>query len=307
MATQSIIFLAPVEGPLLEAVDILSADTELSVSVIEEDKVTSESLIQYFPCVVLSSSLNNTLMFMKSFKEPFKKTTSKFILACPEELDNKKQKVIFGLNVTDIIDGQGVNPKTISHKAKLHFKTLPKLEEEEKEDLKKQFSNNVTEESNEKSKRTEIDYETVDFMAVTKFCDSSIKSLNKIEELLEEYEERSENSIITEIEKEFEKFKNGASLNNFNTLKEFSKIPEYLCQKIPACDDVLSSVVTGILFNTADFLRSEVKSIKEKKARRQILDNPHKGIFDRYKWVSGKFVNDEGDSTINEIIDEIGI
>lgn len=307
MENHSLIFLGPLEGPLLEAQQLLDKDPEFTVKVISAENFSKEFKVEWFPCVILSSSIHDTLKFQNFFRAPFKKTASKFILACPEELNSKKEKVIYGLNVSDVLSGPLVKAKTITHKAKLLFRTLPKLDEEDKGAIKFKHLKAKEQEKSTIEQKSEINYETIDFRAMIKFCDSSLRNLNNLEELLENYEEAPNNDLVLSINEAFTDFKDEASKNSLDNIASFIKITSYLTDKLPECEDVLASVVTGILFNSVDFLRAEVKSIKEKKARRQILDNPHKGIFDRYRWISEKFVNEKGDTSINEMMDELGI
>ena len=62
-----------------------------------------------------------------------------------------------------------------------------------------------------------------------------------------------------------------------------------ICYKLSSVkDDSFSVVVVGILFNAAEFLKSELNQVR-KGIGSSIRDNPNKALFNRFKWLNTKF------------------
>ena len=87
-----------------------------------------------------------------------------------------------------------------------------------------------------------------------------------------------------------------------------------ICFKLSCVrDDGFSVVTVGILFNSAEFLKSELNQIR-KGIGTTIRDNPNKALFNRFHWLNTKFAslketkeNDPKNISLTEILDFLKI
>lgn len=304
------IFLGNVEGPLLEVKDHFESDEECSTIGLKESEIKANLKPEHFPCAILANETKLAIQFLNYYKKLISDTKSKVVLVPLMDLNEKQIKQLYGLGAFDVITGKESNTKTIAHKAKLALKTIPKIDEGKFDNLRVERLITPDKEDNPLSaeKRREIDYEIVDYLAVEKMCTASLKKLNKIEEALEEFENSRMQVQLRQSAEIFAEIQNSARVNNFTPLEEFIEIPSTIKDIILSTkDEALVDILTGLLFNSIDLLRYEFKSIKEKKLKKMLVENPHKALFNRYRWLGQRMVDLNQEDKITPIMDNLGI
>lgn len=303
-----IIFLDKIEGKTLEARDLLKEESELEFLNLDLSNPSAFFSAQLCPCVLVCMDLRASVKFLRQHKDVLRDTSSKFCLMTAKALDKKEENLFYTLGGTEIILDEKIPTKTIAHKFKLYAKALPDFDEETRNTLKLKHLTIEKMSKQPPEKRSEINYETIDFFVLEKFCGKSLRSITDLEMALEKYESAPDAANQQVIYNLFEEMRRDAYSNNFQVISEFLEIPKHILKRTgEIADDTFRSVLIGVLFNLADFMRTEITSIKNKKNRKQILENPHKGIFNRLYWLDEKFKSILNDDTIGGELEKLGI
>lgn len=305
---RSIIFLNKIEGKSLEAKDLLKEESDFEFLDLDLENPSAFFSAQLCPCVLVCMDMRTSILFLKRYKDVLRDTSSKFCYASLKALDKKEENLFYVLGGTEIILDDKVPTKTIAHKLKLYAKSLPDLDESTRKVLKLKHLNIEKMSAQPPEKRSEINYETIDFFALEKFCGKSLRNVTDLEMALEKYESSPDSSNQQVIYNLLEEIRKDAYGNDFQVISDFLEIPKHILKRTGELqDETFKSVLIGILFNLADFMRTEITSIKNKKNRKQILENPHKGIFNRLYWLDEKFRSFLNDDTIGTELEKVGI
>lgn len=309
MEKNLVIFLTPLEGPLIDAQASLKTETEYEILEVRAVDAKKELTADHFPCAVMASSAKESIIFLTQYKDILAKSKSKFVLAYPQAIDSRIERQLYGLGAFDVVAEKNLNPKTLVHKAKLAIKTLPKMDEEKIKSLRIERLVTDQELGNiDLHKKSEIDYETIDFMALEKACHHCIRYCNELEKGLGEYEVSGLKSHIKEIDKLFGKMATEAKKNNLEILGQLITIPEFIAKTIlQTSDENFASILGGVLINSVDLLRAEFESLKEKRPRKMIYENPHRGLYERYRWLADKFDEFNIENSISEVMENLKI
>ncbi len=316
-----LIFLTPLSDVLDSAKRQIMKDGDIELYEVNFKELKPEEFMKRVPGVIVSGNPQEAVAFLKLYDEVVKKSSSKMILITEEEAPPKAMKVIKNLRLADYVYGN-VQPKTILYKIKLHLKALPVLDEEDlvkisrvtfhiwensKLEIKDVGTKMPTEE--EVRIRGVTQYLGVDRSTMKvgeaidsqgrgnlekdelqHFYDSNRRLTIELEDILDKFEaDLSNKHLLVEADRKVDEIKNACLDKGYNELGLFCDIMKTICYKLGFVkDDSFSTVVVGLLFNSAEFLKSELNQVR-KGVGTSIRDNPNKSLFNRYHWLNQKF------------------
>ena len=316
-----LIFLTPLSDVLDSAKRQILKDQEIELFEVNFKELKPEEFMKRVPGVIVSGNPQEAVSFLKLYDEVIKKSSSKMILITEEEAPPKVMKVVKNLRLADYVYGN-VQPKTILYKIKLHLKALPKLDEEDiikisrvtyhiwensKLEIKDVGTKMPTEEEVRIRGVTQflgVDRSTMkvgenidsqgrgelDKDELQSFYDSNRRLTIELEDLLDKFEAEVSNKVLlVEADRKIDEIKNSCLDKGYNELGLFCDIMKTICYKLGFVkDNSFSTVVVGLLFNCAEFLKSELNQVR-KSLGSSIRDNPNKALFNRFHWLNQKF------------------
>lgn len=305
---KSIILLNKIEGKVLEAQKILSGESELEFLNLDLNDSTTFFSPQLCPCLLICMDMKVSIDFLKRYKNTLRESSSKFCFISSSEISRKDENYLLVLGAGEVLVDAKTNVKALAHKITLYAKALPDLDEKAKDMLKIKHLNVEKRISQSVEARAQINFETIDFFILEKFCTKCLRILTELEFILDEYEETPSKHTHQVILDHFEDMRQNAYHIELHHIADFLEVTKHILKREGEIEEpTFKSVLVGILFNLVDFMRTEITGIKNKKNRRQILDNPHKGLFNRLYWLDEKFVKSLNDNTISVELDKLGI
>ena len=338
--------MTPLSDVLDSAKRQILKDQDIELFEVNFKELKPEDFMKRVPGVIVSGSPQETVAFLKLYDEVIKKSSSKMILITEEEAPPKVMKVIKNLRLADYVYGN-VQPKTILYKIKLHLKALPTLDEEELvkisrvtfhiwENSKLEIKDVGTKMPTEEEVRIRgvtqylgVDRSTMkvgenidgqgrgvlDKDELQSFYDSNRRLTIELEDFLDKFEvDLSNKHLLVEADRKIDEIKNSCLDKGFNELGLFCDIMKTICYKLGFVkDDSFSTVVVGLLFNSAEFLKSELNQVR-KSVGSSIRDNPNKALFNRFHWLNQKFnsieetkTNDPKNISLTELMEYLRI
>ena len=341
-----LILLTPLSDVLESARRQIIKDEDIDLYEINFKELLPDEFMKRIPSVIVSGNPKEAASFLKMYDKVVRSSSSKVILITEEEAPPKIMNVIKNLRLADYVYGN-VQPKTLLYKIKLHLKSLPELDEEQlikisrvtyhiwensKLEIKKGQQKGPTEEDIKIRGVTQylgVDRSTMkvgenldaqgrgslEKDELQHFYDANRRLTIELEDIFDRFEnEVTKKELLIEADQKIDEIKESCLDKSYNELGLFCDIMKTICFKLSCVrDDGFSVVTVGILFNSAEFLKSELNQIR-KGIGTTIRDNPNKALFNRFHWLNTKFAslketkeNDPKNISLTEILDFLKI
>ena len=316
-----LILLTPLSDVLESAKRQIVKDQDIDLYEINFKELHPEEFMKRIPSVIVTGSPKEAVGFLKMYDKVVKSSSSKVILITEEEPSPKVMGVLKNIRLADHVYGN-VQPKTLLYKIKLHLKALPELDEEDLVRISR-VTYHIWENSKMEIKEGEKkgpSAEDIKIRGVTQylgvdrstmkvgenldaegrgnlekdelqvFYDANRRLTIELEDIFDKFENEIEKKeLLIEADQKIDEIKDSCLDKSYNELGLFCDIMKTICYKLSSVkDDSFSVVVVGILFNSAEFLKSELNQVR-KGIGSSIRDNPNKALFNRFKWLNTKF------------------
>jgi hypothetical protein len=122
------------------------------------------------------------------------------------------------------------------------------------------------------------------------FYEDNLAKIKKLEEIFDEFEvEFEDKTFLAQSNYLLNDLKESAMDKGFHELALFCELARAISLRLSVVEDESFGVmVIGVLFNTAEFIKSELEQIRDKKGT-SLRDNPKKALFNRFHWINKKF------------------
>ena len=131
----------------------------------------------------------------------------------------------------------------------------------------------------------ELDQEKIDT-----FYEDNLVKVTKLEEVFDGFEvEFEDKSYLAQANFLLNDLKESSIDAGFHELALFCELARAISMRLSVVEDEsFGVVVIGILFNTAEFIKSELEQIKSRTGA-PLRENPNKVLFNRFHWIETKF------------------
>ncbi len=122
------------------------------------------------------------------------------------------------------------------------------------------------------------------------FYEDNLAKVKKLEEVFDEFEvEFEDKTFLAQSNYLLNDLKESAMDIGFHELALFCELARAISLRLSVVEDESFGVmVIGILFNTTEFIKSELDQIRDRKGT-ALKDNPKKALFNRFHWINKKF------------------
>ncbi len=137
----------------------------------------------------------------------------------------------------------------------------------------------------EEESRMELDQEKI-----ATFYEDNFVKVTKLEEVFDGFEvEFEDKSYLAQANFLLNDLKESSLDAGFHELALFCELARAISMRLSVVEDEsFGVVVIGILFNTAEFIKSELEQIKSRTGA-PLRENPNKVLFNRFHWIETKF------------------